>query len=255
MANVARWVLLLALLLPAAWQSTAEAQPSTTAAGAPGSFSPYHAVPDFPFASESPMPSLPPPTAEEGHRDPPPAGVGKVIRRAGFEAFIHDDGGLIFDDTFLRTDLRVDSASGPRGSMSFDLSDILMRRFGGSSADPYVYEKMQLLEKTFDERVEIRRDHNARLMSRSLAQLPAYLRAIAESDRYSEADKRAIYFALWDECAEGGNEELRKGGAKARAIIEAFVRKRAHGREGGGYSEQELAYFNENRTSLDSFHP
>jgi hypothetical protein len=101
----------------------------------------------------------------------------------------------------------------------------------------------------------MKRHHDELLMDRALSNLPTYLDSIWSEESWDARTRRRILFALWDECAEGGSASLRAGGARARRIIEGFIRSRLPTGSPQGYTEAELIAFNHGRTSMQEFAP
>ena len=235
------------------WSYEVVAQPSLTAPGGPGSRAPQHAVPPLPYTLVSPMPSLPPPQAM-GSEEPLPPTAGTVIQRPGYNAQILNDGKLVFDERFLQTGLKNDPTTGPRYGGSFDIGDILTGIFTDNPGlDPYLGDKLELLHDTFAQRVELRREYNELSMDRAIAALPSYLGAVWEEPSWDLPTKRRILFALWDECAEDGDELLAYGGAEARKTIASFISHYIPEGSAQGYTPGEIAKFNKMRTSRVAF--
>lgn len=214
----------------------------------PGQHSPYHAVSALPYDLSAPLQSLPPPLRSE-LGNPPPNGTGGVIGQPDYNAQILEDGRIVFDSRLLDTGVSSSSTVGPRLFGVFDLTDML------APQDPYISAKLALLHRTFAQRVAMREEHNVRVMDRALAALPAYLQEIWQHQAWDPATKRHILFALWDECAEGGDELLASGGSAARLQIEEFIQAQLPAGTANAYSKHELRAFNRARTSLATFAP
>tara|TARA_R110002096_G_scaffold171490_4_gene344429 strand:- start:45318 stop:46055 length:738 start_codon:yes stop_codon:yes gene_type:complete len=229
-----------------AMTAIANAQPSVMVPGAPNSYPYNQALPPLPFTAHSPMPSLPPPSAEEV--PPPPSfGSGRTVGRAGFSGRIHNDGRLIFDSKVLTTGLSSDPVTGPRAFGIFDLTDLLSRD------DPYAWQKLDLLEETFERRAALSKHHRAQVGKRAIDALPAYLTAVWRQE-WDAQTRRQLLFALWDECAEG-NASNAEEGAEARAIILAFIDSELPSGSRDGFRQDELAMLNTLRTSSSEFAP
>lgn len=237
------------------WSHAAYAQPGLTAPGSPGTHAPQHAVPPLPYTLESPMPSLPPPQAM-GSEEPLPMAAGRVMQRPGYDAQILNNGRLVFDARFLRTGLTNDPTTGPRYGGSFDIGDILTSVFTDNPGlDPYLNDKLDLLHSTFAMRVELRREYEELSMDRAIAALPSYLGAVWDEPSWDLPTKRRILFALWDECAEDGDELLVDGGTAARQTIASFISHYIPEGSDDGYTDDEIARFNKIRTSRVAFAP
>jgi hypothetical protein len=132
-----------------------------------------------------------------------------------------------------------------------DLSDYLMRKL--HVGDPYGARKRALLERTFDERVELGAAYraeqlarSAELMRRNLVQLWASV--------HDPVARRADLFALWDECAEGDGE-LGQAGQRARAMVIGWIRSRLPEDSGDGYTPAEIAALERKSSSAQRFAP
>jgi len=234
------------LLALFAMTAVAEAQPSVMVPGAPNSYPYNQALPPLPFIANSPMPSLPPPTAEEVPPDPS-FGSGRTVSRPGFSGRIHNDGRLIFDSNVLSTGLSSDPTTGPRAFGVFDLTDLL------GKGDAYAWQKLELMEETFERRAALSEHHRARVSKRAIRALPGYLSAVWEQE-WDAQTRRQLLFALWDECAEGGAANAEEG-AQAREIILAFIAQELPSYSREGFSQQEIDAFNAMRTSAAEFAP
>lgn len=133
-----------------------------------------------------------------------------------------------------------------------DFTDLVSRMLG---EDPYWYRKKAFLESTFGERLAMRRDNAEVTMIKALANLPAYLEAVWTYPGFSLDQRKKILFALWDECAEDGNELMRQGGAEARNLIVGFIQSRVPPNSREAYSPTEIAALNAVRTANYSFAP
>ncbi len=224
----------------------AKAQPSVMVPGAPNSYPYNQALPPLPFTAHSPMPSLPPPSAAEVPPDPS-LGSGRTLSQPGFSARIHDDGRLIFDAKVLSTGLSSDPVTGPRAFGVFDLTDIL------GKYDPYAWQKLELLEETFERRAALSKHNRAQVRKRAIDALPAYLSAIWRQ-QWDAQTRRQLLFALWDECAEGGAGNAKEG-AQAREIILAFIASELPSGTRNGFSQEEVRNLNAVRTSTTEFAP
>jgi hypothetical protein len=136
----------------------------------------------------------------------------------------------------------------------FDVTDALMRQKG---IDPYAAEKMKLLDKTREQRVNIGNRYRKEQLSRS-AEL-----AQNNIDRLwatvtSLAGRKQGLFDLWDECEDvstgggTGNDRV-AGGVAARSLIEGTIRSRLTG--ANAYTAQEIAALNAKRRSKALFAP
>jgi hypothetical protein len=204
-----------------------------------------HPIPPIPRTLPSPMPSL-----------PPPATAGEERHAPGYVVTYREDGGYTAETATFRAD--VD----PEGRVRFEEKSLrvgfssltLFGRFG-FSADPFAYEKKGFMEATFEERYGMRARHRAGVMEVALEHLPRYLAAVWRYEAWPLDTRKRVLFDLWDECAEWGNPELVEGGQQARRIITAFVRRYLPEDSELGYSTQQLARLNNERTSAEPFRP
>lgn len=223
------------------------AAPQAALAQAPGQVgvggSPYHAVPPLPQVYPSPLPTLPPPAraGESGGQ------IGVVINQGGFSAVLGEDGSIDFVDHDLGG-----GAMGLLAFLTFDVTDGLMR---SADEDPYLMQKLRIMDATREERMAVRRHHDRVVMRRALDDLPVYLEAVWQQTAWSPAIRRRLLFALWDEAAEEGSELLVAGGAEARATIERFIARRIPPGHRHAFTARELAELNRIRTSRHAFDP
>jgi hypothetical protein len=232
------------LFLAAPGAALAQAPGQTPPAGGnPAAGSRYHAVPALPEVFPSPMPSLPPPAraGETGGQ------IGVVLNQGGFSAVLGEDGSIDFVDHHVGGGAMVLLAW-----LSFDATDEAMR---AANQDPYLAQKLRIMDATRDERMAVRRQHDAVVMRRALDDLPVYLEAVWQQTAWSPAIRRRVLFALWDEAAEEGSDLLVAGGAEARATIEQFIARRIPPGHRHAFSRGELAELNRIRTSRHSFAP
>jgi hypothetical protein len=222
-------------VLVVAWAS------SSALAQAPGQTAPNdaRAVPPLPENIPSPRPTLPPPEGREQ--------LAVVFDNGGFSAVIGEDGSIGFVDHSLGG-----GAMPLLAWLSFDATDIAMRAAG---EDPYLAEKLRIMDGTREERMAVRRRHDRVVMRRALDDLPAYLDAVWQQTAWTPATRRRILFALWDEAAEEGNALLVAGGAEARATIERFIAETIPPGSRHAFSGAELADLNRIRTSRHAFAP
>ncbi|HUS68973.1 MAG TPA: hypothetical protein VMZ28_30765 [Kofleriaceae bacterium] len=233
-------VLLLVTLRVAHAQAPGQVAPGTGALNG----SDYHAVAPLPQVYPSPMPSLPPPSPRAGEGSTGPVSFD----RGGFTTHLGADGSIDFEDHSL-------AGAGWMGLvawLTFDVSDQIMRANGD---DPYVSEKLRIMDETFEERMAVRRQYDAMIMRRALDDLPRYLAAVWSYPGWSPTVRRRILFALWDEAAEDGSELVRAGGEEARQTIEAFIAAHLPAGSPDAYPGRELAELNRLRTTRVAFAP
>lgn len=250
-------VIAAALAIGAAARPARAQPPGQTTPWASMTGSPYHAVAPLPRQLHSPLPSLPPPSQmapPEGStgRRTPSAGGGYVIYHPGFTAVVGADGSIHFDDDSLSGDAGVSPVFGPIATAHFDITDMVMR---GLHQDPYLADKLHIMDATRPERMALRARHDQVVMRRALGDLPRYLAAVWAQEEWSPATRRRILFALWDETAESGNQLVREGGAQARLVIEHFIARRLPAGSPDAFRPGELAALNRVRTSHQRFAP
>ena len=158
-----------------------------------------------------------------------------------FSAIVAKDGTVKIRD---KANLRVHGLTG-----TFDTTDWLMRRQG---IDPYASAKLEMLDRTRDQRVEIGKVYRKEQLAQSARLMQANLDNLWASTPDLAARKQAV-FDLWEECAETGDPSLVDGGAKARALLERFVQVKLRGAD--GFTAEELARLNARRRSRAAFDP
>jgi len=100
---------------------------------------------------------------------------------------------------------------------TFDITDEIMRSLG---EDPYRAEKARFLAATFDVRMRLAAAAQKSAVALALDQLPKTIEALWADARYTARERRRILFELWRESDQGSD------GARARGLIEEFMRKR-----------------------------
>jgi hypothetical protein len=160
-----------------------------------------------------------------------------------YTARVARDGTVAITD---KRNLQVDGVL-PIGILGhFDATDWVMRSHG---ADPYAAAKRAFLERTRDQRVEIgRRDRKDKLK-----QAPALMQehlARLWSTIADPTERKQTLFALWDECADTGDEELVAAADGARQMVVGFIHAKQI-----AYSSAELAALNAHRQSKSAFAP
>jgi hypothetical protein len=214
-----------------------------------------HAEPPLPQALPSPMPSLPPPLAKAPGETSPigaPLFGSSVIVRPGYSARVGADGSIDFGERLIHDSDLLDPVRGIGPVFSIDATDIILRLLGD---DPYLSDKLAVMDATRAERLEIRRAHDEDRMERALADLPAYLDAIWNQRSWPASTRRRVLFVLWDESAEEGNALVVEGGERARAEIARFIAARLPPGDSNGFTDRELAALNRARTSRAVFAP
>lgn len=131
-------------------------------------------------------------------------------------------------------------------SAEFDVTDAFMRNHG---QDPYASAKREYLDRTRDQRVEIGKRYRTEQLGQS-AQYMAQNLARLWATTNDAAKRKSELFALWDECAETGDDELVVGGQQARLLLINWVHAKHV-----VFTEAELAAFNKQRKSKATFAP
>jgi hypothetical protein len=235
-----------ALLLPV---SLAFAQPPGLVP--PGGHLPtQHAVPPIPYALPSPMPTLPPPSRNA----PLEPTIGFGLGTGKFRADVHADGSIHFESESGGAWAGFDPVAGLIALVTFDTTDSAMRAV---REDPYLAEKLRLMEDTFADRVAMRRAWDEVVMQRALDDLPRYLDSVWRQRAWSPDVRRRVLFALWDEAAEDGdgNQLVADGGTEARRLIEEFIAYRIPPASRDGFRTHELVRLNRMRQSRQAFAP
>jgi hypothetical protein len=128
----------------------------------------------------------------------------------------------------------------------FDATAAWMRARGD---DAYASEKRAFLDRTRDQRVEIGKRYRSAQLAKS-AQLMTSNLARLWAMTSDPATRKEEVFALWDDCAETGDEELLEGAAEARRILINWVHAKHL-----ELTAEELAAFNARRQSKAVFAP
>ncbi len=137
-------------------------------------------------------------------------------------------------------------------SGGFDVTDWAIRKAGG---DPYYARKKKFLDRTRAERMQMAANSQRENLRDAVAFLRGRLDKVWRDGRMTAAERRAILFALWDECAEDGSDEVVAAATAARATIEAFIRRRLPAASGDAFTDRELAALNRDRQSRLPFTP
>jgi len=206
------------------------------------------------------IPRIPGPKAERdrlgdalGHGVTADGDGGYKEDRPAYQSRIDRDGSIHFTD---KANLAADNVGAGWAGLTlfghFDITDAVMRALGD---DPYAYEKMKIMDETREVRAGMAMaDRSARLRE-AQSKLRGYLEKIWRIGKWTVAQKRRVYFALWDEVAEKGDAELLRAGEEARATIDAFVRARLPPGGPDAYLAEELEELNRIRKSGRRFDP
>lgn len=134
----------------------------------------------------------------------------------------------------------------------FDVTDWAMR---ASGQDPYYHRKKKFFDRTREERTRMARNERSRQITEALSTLSVQLSKIWAHESTPVAERRAILFQLWDECAEKGASEVVKAGEQARRQIIAFIRLKVPAGSPGAFTADELTGLNRKRQSKQRFQP
>jgi hypothetical protein len=141
---------------------------------------------------------------------------------------------------------------------TYDATDAIMKALG---EDPYAARKQGFLDRTREERAQMAREALADDLKESVAKLGVYLTKIWKHAKWSVAERREIYFQLWDECLESGAGSDGEGdprvetGDTVRRQIEKFIRLRLPQSGDDAYTDAELESLNQKRQSRQRFDP
>jgi hypothetical protein len=119
----------------------------------------------------------------------------------------------------------------------------------------YPYRKLKLMEETREERAAMALAARAEALEAALRGFEGQLQRIWNDPTHSAAERRAILFALWDECAESGPDEIVSTARSIRAIILSFVRRELPRGSALAYGDDELSALNAVRSSRALFAP
>jgi hypothetical protein len=173
---------------------------------------------------------------------------GYVEDRAGFSARVDRDGTIHFRD-------KGSAQLGGEGAgtlVTFDLTDAVMRALGD---DPYAYEKMKIMERTREVRAGMKLRERDRALHEAAVKITARLDRLWRQPAWTAAQKRRLIFMLWDEVAETGDPEVRRGATAVRALIVKFVRARLPRTSADAFTDEELELLNRGRQSKEPFAP
>ncbi|HUS68872.1 MAG TPA: hypothetical protein VMZ28_30255 [Kofleriaceae bacterium] len=126
--------------------------------------------------------------------------------------------------------------------------------FGEGKMGQYDKEEIARMDATRDERRGVTATQDRRNLDAAVARAPAKLERIWRSE-WSAAEKRALLFELWDECAEEGSSGVVSAANAVRAAVIAFVRRRLPHGSRDAFTDDELRALNRRRTSRARFEP
>jgi hypothetical protein len=169
--------------------------------------------------------------------------------RARFSARVDRDGSVHFKD---KANVHFDGFEGLGALVSFDLTEAVMRAMGD---DPYVYEKMLIMERTREVRAGMKVAERQDRLYEATRRLPAFLDKIWRQSKWTAAEKRRLLFALWDEVDDTGAPEVVRASAAVQGIIVAFIRKRLPEGAPEAFTVEEIAAMNGARHTKNRFAP
>ena len=146
-----------------------------------------------------------------------------------------------YDGDHVRIDFRADG--------TFEIKEYARSRLSMRSTHDeilHVLEETALLRYNFT---------HARDLAHSFEWLPHHLASVWSNRRWVPAERREILFLIWDEAAEPDDPELGSAGARARRIIEGFVRKELPPGSALAFSDAELLQLNARRVRGPRFAP
>ena len=118
-----------------------------------------------------------------------------------------------------------------------------------------LFRSRAFLERTRDERLELRKTEEKRQLERTLVTVRKHAaRAWARTD-LSPTARRAALFELWDDAAEDGTPALVAAGDAARLAVIGFIHSYLPATSPDAYPAAELAALNARRTSKQPFAP
>jgi len=149
-------------------------------------------------------------------------------------------------------DRKADHGDAPVAILTggFDITDALMRNKG---IDPYASRKLEYLDSTRDQRVQIGNRHRQKQLAQAAIIMKSNLDRVWSLP--TPAARREALFELWDECAETGSEELVAAGREARTMVIGVIRARVPAGSADAFTAVELAAFNRKKQSKATFTP
>jgi hypothetical protein len=168
------------------------------------------------------------------------------VEEGPFTAHVERDGRVAFED---KKSIGFELPNLVTGR--FELTDLAMRADG---QDPYSSRKMELLDRTRAERMQLAAAETSSNLRDALARTRPTLEQIWRGPGIA-AVRRRLLFTLWDECAETGSAEVLATARAVRATIVAFIRRRLPRGSRAAYTDAELDALNRRRTSRQRFDP
>ncbi len=203
-------------------------------------------------SSQPPVGQLPPGVLGGPIRAPAPPVPGDHAGRLGPRVVPDGDGGYREDHIAFTGKIDRDGAIRFEDKLSLDITDALIRLHG---EDPYRYEKAKLMERTREERAGMAVAERTDRLHGAVARMPAYLEKVWTHTAWPAAQRRVALFALWQEVAEDGADEVVSTGRMVRATIAAFIRRRLPEGSRDAFTREEIEALNRGRTCTARFEP
>lgn len=137
-------------------------------------------------------------------------------------------------------------------NLAFDLTELAMRMRGDTI---YVPQKRKFLAESSETRVEMARHVNKENLIQSVLDLRSRLLTIWDNEHLTLAEKKQKLFAIWDECAEEGSEDILNMGSMIRISVVGFIGRHLPLGSELAYSEADLEKLNGGRQSQAEFVP
>ena len=133
----------------------------------------------------------------------------------------------------------------------FDVTDWLMRNH---KQDPYDRRKLNFLDTTRAERVEIGKHHRTERLAMTPQIVLRSLEAVWGAGA-GIAERKHALFELWDDCLEAGDPEVVEAAAAARRMIVGFIRARLPAGSHDAFTAAEIAALARTQHSHAVFQP
>jgi hypothetical protein len=171
-----------------------------------------------------------------------------------FTAHIASDGRISFQDRdpIDAHVVRWGKIPMPMVAGKFDVTDAAMAAFGEVL---YPYRKLKAMDQTREYRAAMAVRARGESLQSALLRFDRKLKKLWRNSALPAKERRAILFALWDECAEQGPEDVLETAASIRAILVAFVARELPADGSQAFSSAELARLNAERQSSQEFAP
>ena len=171
-----------------------------------------------------------------------------------FTANIASDGTIRFrdHDNVKAKVVRWGGIPMPMIAGGFDATDAAMAAFGEVL---YPFRKLKAMDQTRDYRASMALRARGKSLKSALRRFRLDLKKIWGDSELQVEERRAIIFALWDECAEEGPEEVVKTAASIRASVVRFVTRELPAESAHAFTSEELKTLNAQRQSTKLFAP